>query len=141
MLRASSTRQQPIINVVPEEAHYRQPNFKTPKILVPNLWIGSAIVLETPVSNEFLGSKPEFRAHFHSQTGVWERAVMRCCFRLSLGNALLRVTSVIQLTNRAYDLEHGITSGSNASVFECDLLALAMINHRTPKRVAQKAPL
>ena len=60
MLRASSTRQQPIINVVPEEAHYRQPNFKTPKILVPNLWIGSAIVLETPVSNEFLGSKPEF---------------------------------------------------------------------------------
>ncbi len=72
----------------------RQPNFETPKILVPNLGIGNAIALETPVSTEGFGSKPEFRAHFHSQTGVWERAVMRRCLRLSLGNALLRVTSV-----------------------------------------------
>ena len=75
-------------------APYRQPNFETPKSLVPNLGIGNAIALETPVSTEFFGSKLGFRAHFHSQTGVWERAVMRCWFRLSLGNALLRVTSV-----------------------------------------------
>ncbi len=36
------------------EAHYREPNLETPKILVPNLWIGSEIVLETPVSRAIL---------------------------------------------------------------------------------------
>ncbi len=36
------------------EAHYRQSNFKTPKILAPNLWIEGAIALETPVSSAIL---------------------------------------------------------------------------------------